>query len=373
MILRSSVERSTFTGGIQQPGRGTRSFRSRCCGAVLLAVAAIGLGERVAAAPRVRDFLSKPETWFAGDEARRVAAAIVSHQSDAGGWPKNTDTVSRPHTGDRATLQPTFDNGATVDELRFLAKIVAVTGDETARRAFDRGLAYVLAAQYPGGGWPQCYPLVGGYPDHVTFNDDAMVRVMRFVMEVGGDPTYGFVAEPRKQACREAFDRGVACILRCQIVVDGRRTVWCAQHDPESFAPAQARAYELPSFSGSESVGIVRLLMSIEDPAPEVREAIEAAVDWFRDHAITGQRLDNLSDAGGRPDRVLVPDPNAAPLWARFYDLQTGRPFVCDRDGIPRAKLADIGSERRTGYNWFSPYARTLLDEDYPAWKRRLP
>lgn len=80
-----------------------------------------------------------------------------------------------------------------------------------------------------------------------------------------------------------------------------------------------------------------------------------------------------MTDAGGRPDRVLVPDPDAAPLWARFYDLQTGHPFVCDRDGIPRAKLADIGSERRTGYNWFGPYARTLLDEDYPAWKRRSP
>jgi PelA/Pel-15E family pectate lyase len=33
---------------------------------------------------------------------------------------------------------------------------------------------YLLAAQFPNGGWPQVWPLEGGYHDAVTFNDNAV-------------------------------------------------------------------------------------------------------------------------------------------------------------------------------------------------------
>jgi PelA/Pel-15E family pectate lyase len=327
----------------------------------------------LAAEKGARDFLKKPEAWFGSAEARQVAGNILSYQCEAGGWPKNTDTVSKPLAGDHAKSDPTFDNGATVDELRFLARVVAATGDAPCRQAFDRGLAYVLAAQYPNGGWPQFYPLRKGYYDRITFNDNAMVHVLMLVREIAREKTYAFVDPKVRAACQAAFDRGIGCILKCQIVVDGKPTVWCAQHDEKTFAPAKARAYELPSFSGSESVGIVRLLMSLEKPTPEEKAAIEGAVAWFEAHKIAGMRLETVDDPKGPKGRNLVarPDPQAPALWARFYDLKTGRPFVCDRDGVPKPELADIGYERRNGYSWFGEYARDLLAKDYPAWRHR--
>lgn len=326
-----------------------------------------------AAEKGARDFLKKPDAWFAAAEARQVAGAILTYQCEAGGWPKNTDTVSKPFTGERAKLQPTFDNGATLDELRFLARFVVATSDGPSRQAFDRGLAYVLAAQYPNGGWPQFFPLRQGYYDRITFNDNAMVRVLEFVREVARDKRYGFVDAKLRADAQAAFDKGIACILRCQIVVDGKPTVWCAQHDEKTFAPAKARAYELPSFSGSESVGITRLLMSLEQPSPEVKAAVEGAVAWFRAHRLDGIRVDSVDDpkAPKGKDHVVVKDPAAPPLWARFYDLKTGQPFFCDRDGIPKPALADIGYERRNGYSWLGGYPRDLLAKDYPDWKRR--
>ena len=198
-----------------------------------------------------------------------------------------------------------------------------------------------------------------------------MVRVLEFVREVGRDDRYGYVDATTRESCRQAFDRGIACILQCQIVVDGQPTVWCAQHDEKTFLPAKARSYELPSFSGSESVGIVRLLMSLENPSAEIRASIEGAVTWFQAHRIKGQRLETTKTLLGGKDLVMVPDPAAADLWARFYDLKTGTPYVCDRDGVPKPKLADIGHERRNGYSWFGEYARDLLAKDYPAWKKK--
>lgn len=338
----------------------------------LLLLALLTLSPLLAADESARRFLKKPESWFASEEAKKVAAIILSFQTDAGGWPKNTDTISKAYVGDRSKLVPTFDNKATVDELRFMARMFVATKDETYRKSFDRGLAYVLSAQYPNGGWPQFFPLRKGYYDRITFNDGAMVRVLEFVREVAAEKTYAFLDAKTRQSCGKAFDLGIACILKCQIVVDGKPTVWCAQHDEKTFAPAKARAYELPSFSGSESVGIVRLLMSLEKPSSEVRAAIEGAVAWFEAHKVVGQRLGTEKDKDGKENRVMTPDPKAPALWARFYDLNTGVPFVCDRDGIPKAKLADIGYERRNGYSWFGEYARDLLAKDYPAWKKSV-
>ena len=51
---------------------------------------------------------------------------------------------------------------------------------------------------------------------------DLTNRVMEFVREVKRDGRYAFVDAKQREACQAAFDKGVACILKCQIVVDGR-------------------------------------------------------------------------------------------------------------------------------------------------------
>ena len=48
-----------------------------------------------------------------------------------------------------------------------------------ARDAARKALDFLLTMQYPTGGFPQVYPeRPGTYSNYVTFNDDAMVRVM---------------------------------------------------------------------------------------------------------------------------------------------------------------------------------------------------
>ncbi len=140
-----------------------------------------------------KDYLKQPADWFATDEARQVAATILSWQSEPGGWPKNEDTTRSPYEGDRRKLKPTYDNGATTDELRFLARMYNATHDAVYHTAFNRGLDYVFRGQYPSGGWPQFHPPGDGYHRHITFNDNAMVRLLEFVREVATDDNYAFV------------------------------------------------------------------------------------------------------------------------------------------------------------------------------------
>ena len=328
----------------------------------------------IAVEKRAKDFLSQPDAWFATEEGLSVADIILSYQSDEGGWPKNTDTVTKPFDGDRKSLQSTFDNSATTDELRFLVRTYLATKNEKYRQAFDRGLSHILIAQYANGGWPQHYPLNKGYNRHITFNDNSMLRIMEFLREIYSQPRYAFVEVKQRDACFTAFDKGVLCILKCQIIVDSKPTVWCAQHHAETLLPVLARSYELPSFSGSESVGLTRLLMSLDNPSSEIKAAIEGAVKWFESAKLVGIRVE-WQDAPNTPkgkNRIVVPDATAPPVWARFYDLTTGKPMFCDRDGIPKETISEIGYERRNGYAWYGNWPKELLEKDYPAWRNRV-
>jgi PelA/Pel-15E family pectate lyase len=68
---------------------------------------------------------------------------------------------------------------------------------------------------------------------------------------------------------------------------------------------------------------------------------------------------------------VLIADPAAPPLWARFYEIGTNRPIYSGRDGVIRYRLDEIEYERRTGYAWVGDWPRTLVEREYPAWRAR--
>jgi PelA/Pel-15E family pectate lyase len=65
-----------------------------------------------------------------------------------------------------------------------------------------------------------------------------------------------------------------------------------------------------------------------------------------------------------------VDDPSAEPLWARYYDIETNRPFFCGRDGVKKWSLAEIEPERRSGYAWLRPWGAKVMKE-YGKWSAK--
>lgn len=325
-----------------------------------------------------RECLRQPGEWYAGAEARRIADQVALYQRATGGWPKNVD-MARPLSpaeregvrAARSSDDATIDNGATHGQLRFLARVLAATGQQRLRQPILAGLDYLLRAQYPNGGWPQAFPLRRDYSRHVTFNDGAMVGVMRLLRDVAsGDRLFEFVDVPRRQAAAGALERGLAFILRAQVRRAGRLVAWGAQHDEVTLAPCAARAYELPALASKETVEIAELLMEVEQPGPDVVAAVEGAVAWLRAVRIDGLRVERVAAPAlpGGEDVVVRPAVGAGPLWARFYELASDRPIFVGRDGVAHASLAEIEHERRVGYSWLGPYAVELLERRYPRW-----
>lgn len=320
-----------------------------------------------------------PDEWYGSEESVRVAENVLLYQRNAGGWPKNTamhlvlsGAQKDKLIKDKELNDAIFDNSATTTELRFLARMFNKTKSEKYRQSFAKGLDFILDAQYPNGGWPMFYPLRKGYYTHITFNDNAIVNILTLLGEIkNGNKIYsGLITAIQSDRIGAAYNKGIEIILKTQIRSNGSLTVWCAQHDENTLLPAKARSYELPSFSGAESVGIVKFLMSIDNPSTEIINSVQGAIEWFDKHRIKNTRWDSFTNAGGQKDRRIVYDPSAGDLWARFYDLDTGEPYVCDRDGIKKKSLEEIGYERRNGYSWYTDAPQEILKK-YPDWKSK--
>lgn len=320
-----------------------------------------------------------PDEWYGSAESITVAENVLLYQRNIGGWPKNTpfhQPLSEDEKGqviaDKNKPDAIFDNGATTTEMRFLAKMYAKKTTPGYKIAFEKGLRFILAAQYENGGWPMFFPLRKGYYTHITFNDDATYRIMNLLKDIYTQkPPYTFIDDAKMVSdAKKTWEKGLDCILKTQIIVKGKPTVWCAQHDENTLLPAKARAYELPSFSGAESVGLLELLMNIENPSPGIIRSVQGGIEWLESHQLKNTRWDSFTNSEGKKDRRIVTDPKAGSIWARFYDLETELPFVSDRDGIKKNTLEEIGYERRNGYSWYTTEPQKVL-ETYPKWKEK--
>lgn len=351
------------------------------CAHAAFAQIATGVKTSVAAVAW-KDSLKQKAEWYGSEEAVRIADNVLLYQHDTGGWSKNIDMARALREQDKVALlklkpqtDSNIDNGATYTQLAYLARVYGLVKLDRYKTGFLKGLDYLLEAQQTNGGWPQFYPVRKGYWNHITFNDGAMIGVMNLLRDVAQKKaTYAFVDEDRRSRSEKAVARGIELILKTQVVVDGKLTVWGAQHDEVTLAPAPARAFEPASLTGSESVGIVRFLMGINQPDERVTKAIESAIAWFEKSKLTGIKWEEKPDAS-KPrgyDRMVVKDPNADPIWARFYEIKTNRPIFIGRDSQIKYDVMEIEEERRNGYGWYVGEPNKLLSKEYPAWQKKV-
>jgi hypothetical protein len=164
--------------------------------------------------------LNKDAAWYGSAEARAIADNIVSYQTPSGGWSKNQDRTKPPrlrgqrYANDAETMEVgtgnfdaprdrfwtfvgSMDNGATTTEMRFLGRVQAqLPGKEgdAYRASIIKGIRYLLMAQYPNGGWPQNYPLEGGFHDGITFNDNVVAEAVMILADIAeGHADFAFV------------------------------------------------------------------------------------------------------------------------------------------------------------------------------------
>lgn len=318
-------------------------------------------------------------------EYTKIADNILYFQRDNGGWPKNYDMRAILTPGQikdvvktKSILHTTFDNATTYTHTYYLAQVYTLTKTKKYKLGCLNGIDFILKAQYSNGGWPQYFPLEKGYSRYITFNDGGYMGIMELLEKIiSGDTNFAFLDSKTKSKVSEAYQKGIDCILKMQIVDQGKLTAWCQQHDDVTLLPAWARAFEPPSICNGESAGVVLFLMNIDNPNEKIIQSVQAAVKWFSDSKIYNTRVETFDAPQFESkymtvtkDNRVVTDPTAPPIWTRYYELGTGKPLFCDRDSKYLYSMAEVSRERRVGYAWYTYNPEKVLKK-YPEWQKK--
>ncbi|MDB5236399.1 MAG: pectate lyase [Hymenobacter sp.] len=315
-----------------------------------------------------------------------TAEKMLVFQRAIGGWPKAVGMVKVDYRhplglveragtlDDKNRNDATIDNNATTREITYLVEAFKKTNNPAYRTAAENGIRFLLKMQYANGGFPQYYPDFSNYRHQITYNDNAMIRALEVLRSVATrSKAFALVDAALVPQAQAAVNRGIDCILKTQYVRNGHPTAWCAQYDEKTLLPAKARAFELASLSGDESVDIVEFLMKVDQPSAAVKTSIECAIDWFNKVKMTGFATKDITAPDGKKvlDRVIVPEAGST-IWARFYELDTDRPIFVGRDSKVHYQLTEIENERRAGYLYAGTWPAKLLTTGYPAWQKRV-
>ena len=313
-----------------------------------------------------------------------MAENMLLYQRSVGGWPKAVGNIKVDYSkkltvgevqgtlDDAGMIDATIDNEATTREIKYLVKAYKKTNNKTYLQAAEKGIQYLLTAQYENGGWPQFYPDKSSYRSQITFNDNAMVNVLNIMQDITeGKNDFDVVNKVMVSKAALAVKKAIRCILATQIKTNSKLTGWCTQYNSKTLVPEMARKFELVSISANESVGIIRFLMRQPNPTAEIKKAVAAAVEWLIAVKITGYAYGDKPDATQPKgiDRVLIQDAQST-VWARFYEIGTNRPMFAGRDSEKKYSVAEIEHERRIGYAWYGTWPAKLLEKEYPVWLR---
>lgn len=336
-------------------------------------------------APNGGDFRIKndpDDAWFASEEASALADSVLSFQTPSGGWSKHmgyTHATRQPGMLFSSQYEPghsrhylaTFDNGATTTEIYFLACLWRATGREDCKEAVSRGLDFILASQYPNGGWPQGWPLEGKYHDDITLNDDALTNTLEVLNDIAsGAEQYACLGDTQKEKAKAALGRALDFVVRAQVRQGETLTGWCAQYDALTLEPASARLKEPPALASIETSNLVKFLITLDEPSPAMIDAVNAAFAWLEAVQVSGITKTKID---GKTTYVANPASDKA-YWARFYDPATNKPlFPGSEDGIIYNSYAEMAENNHsTGYDFYSTRPKGTINSQQKKWRKKL-
>lgn len=273
--------------------------------------------------------------------------ALVQGQLRSGGWTQTIDFKPDKRSG-AYRLRPggrrntsSLDDDQTQAALRFLMELDGQLEfeHEAIHEAAQIGLDALLAAQFPGGGFPQVWTgptppfpaLSANFPqydwrsegrikeywDYPTLNDGLAGAVAETL--IVAERTY------RDRRARYALERLGDFLVAAQLPAP--QPAWAQQYNA-AMQPMWARKFEPPAISSAESQDVIRTLIRIarHTGRREYLEPIPAALRYLRDDCLL---------AGDR--------------FARFYELKTNRPLFMNA----RYELTYSPDEAPGHYGWF--------------------
>jgi hypothetical protein len=194
-----------------------------------------------------------------------------------------------------------------------------------------------------------------------------------------GAPHFAWLDEARRARARAAVARGVDCLLRLQVEINGVRTGWGQQHDAKTLAPAARGPLSRPASRRPTRWRWCVSLWARTGP-PELIARLDAAVAWLGQVRLNGHQ----GDAGGGAAGGVFPSPDG--FRCRGGGGSRGPAALAAHGGARHQPRAVLGPRRRDQSTRWPNRSRAphrvglvrllaaplrLLENDYPAWRAK--
>ena len=229
--------------------------------------------------------------------AAAAADVLIRGQHDSGGWNYHFDLAGdssirrwydtvgkngwRLEEFQHYYGNATYDDSCTADCAKFMLRMYLEKREPRYRASLDKVLGFVLASQYPVGGWPQRFPLRDEFHDHglpdytsfITFNDDVAAENIVFLLMVWQTLGDRRVLDP--------IARAMDCFVRAQ--QPQPQPGWGLQHTVADLKPASARTYEPKALVSHTTATNVALMMDFYELTGEQKflRRLPEALDWL--------------------------------------------------------------------------------------------
>jgi len=268
------------------------------------------------------------------DAAREVGATLLKGQLRSGGWKasiefdpaaRNLWAFRTEPPGSKKRNVTSFDDNTTQASTMMMIRLDAALKkkDAAIHEAALYALDAILQSQYPIGGWPQGYsefpdasrfaikkagyhqgdyPRVSQYKNYwefCTLNDGLMSDLLPVLLEAAriyDEPKY-----------RQAAEKGASFLILAQM--PDPQPGWAQQYDFE-MRPTWARKFEPPAITGSESAGVMQMLLLFYRVTGDAKylEPLPRALAYYKTCLLEGNQL------------------------ARFYELKTNKPLYMNKN-----------------------------------------
>ncbi len=273
------------------------------------------------------------------DAACVVANALVRVQLPCGGWNYCFDMAGEGALKDwyaamRQYKWPaqefmhyygnaTFDDQASAKACEFILRMYLEKNDPRYKQSLDKAIDFVLAAQYPNGGWPQRFPLsyehpYMGFPDYssfITLNDGAMQSIIEFLINC-----YDALGDQR---LIDPIYRGMHCVRSMQYA--SPNAGWGLQYTVTDLKLATARPFEPAALAASGTQSGIEMMMKFYTLTGDKRflEGIPAALTYLESIEVDDETV-ALAKRKLGPGDILCPT---------FIDPVTREAFFLKRVG----------------------------------------
>lgn len=304
------------------------------------------------------------------EAATAAAEALVHGQLKSGGW---TNCIDFNPQGDRVALyrngrgkgknNSTLDDGITQGAIRLLSRVDRAHRFQKAdiHEASLLALDSLLAVQFPNGGFPQVWthpvesrPVVAArFPSHDWRTERRIKNYWDMYTLNDG------LAGTTLAALREAHEvyGGDKCLIAMKKLGDflllsqlpEPQPAWAQQYNID-MEPIWARAFEPPAVTGGESQDAMETLLTLFDLTkdPKYLAPLPSALAYLK--------------------RSLLPDGRLA----RYYELQTNRPFYMTRKGRDYQLTYD-DSKLPDHYGWKINSRLEVIEQRYNQATHKVP